>query len=216
MKKVEDKSEGNTPLPQHDGKASRSSGRPDKIPRIGRALRKNRKKSGLSLRTLAELSGVSVGMISSIERDISNPSLKTLTKLRHALDMPLNAFFESHPDVPTFVRRKNDRGQMDLGNLGIYKELLTAGDHKYMQLTIMNVEPQGSSGDQMLRYASEKAGLLLSGKLILTVGDQEALLEAGDSFQFNGQKPHGFKNPGDEVARFLWIIARTAEDQLID
>src|SRR5699024_9884261 len=116
--------------------------------------------------TLAELSGVSVGMISSIERDISNPSLKTLTKLRHALDMPLNAFFESHPDVPTFVRRKNDRGQMDLGNLGIYKELLTAGDHKYMQLTIMNVEPQGSSGDQMLRYASEKAGLLLSGKLI--------------------------------------------------
>src|SRR5690625_3472249 len=93
MKKVEDKSDDNASLPQYDGEAGNSSSRPDKIPRIGRALRKNRKKSGLSLRTLAELSGVSVGMISGIERDISNPSLKTLTKLRHALDMPLNAFF---------------------------------------------------------------------------------------------------------------------------
>jgi len=184
-------------------------------PRIGRALHRIRKDARLSLRQLADLSGVSVGMLSGIERDTANPSLKTLTKLRHALNMPLNAFFEDHTtpvDPPKFVRRLADRGRMDLGRLGILKELLTAGEPKYLQMTIMNVEPGGSSGDQPMSYASEKAGLLFSGELLLRVGQEETLLRAGDSFQFDGQLAHGFRNPGQAVASFLWIIVRLPDD----
>lgn len=184
-------------------------------PRIGRALKRIRKEAGLSLRELADLSGVSVGMLSGIERDTANPSLKTLTKLRHALNQPLNAFFDDPPhvvDAPPFVRRLADRGRLDLGRLGILKELLTAGQPKYLQFTIMNVSPGGSSGDQPLSYASEKAGLLMSGELLLRVGATEALLKAGDSFQFDGQLPHSFRNLGTEIASFLWMIVRLPED----
>jgi transcriptional regulator with XRE-family HTH domain len=184
---------------------------PQKVPRIGQALIRIRRDAGMSLKSLAELSGVSVGMLSGIERDIANPSLKTITKLRHALNLPVSAFFEERADItdsPKFVRRLADRGKLDLGNLGILKELLSAGEPKYLQFTIMNVSPGGSSGDQPLSYASEKAGVLYSGQLLLRVGNNEALLKTGDSFQFNGQLPHSFRNPGSEVASFLWIIVR--------
>ena len=202
----------------HSGPSKPVRARHEAAPRIGRALRRIRKEAGLSLRALADLSGISVGMLSGIERDTANPSLKTLTKLRHALKQPLNSFFEDHPnvvDTPQFVRRFADRGRMDLGKLGILKELLTAGEPKYLQFTIMNVNPGGSSGDQPLSYASEKGGVLFSGELLLRVGNTEACLKAGDSFQFDGQLPHSFRNLGNEVASFLWVILRLPEDNPI-
>jgi len=71
---------------------------------------------------------------------------------------------------------------------------------------ILNIPP-GSGWDRTpLSYAAEKAGLVLEGTLVLCEDESEAVLKAGDSFQFNGMRPHSLQNRSATICRTLWII----------
>lgn len=195
-----------------------SGSRPAQATHVGPTIRRLRVERGLSLAGLARASGVSVGMLSQIERDISNPSLRVLTQIRQALDVPASALFEPPPSglrgEPAFVRRSAHHPKLDLGYCT--KELLTAGAQHNLQLMILHVPPGGSSGSQPVAYPAEKGGLMLEGELLLRVGDQEALLKPGDSFIFNSAIPHAFHNlSSTDQARLLWVIGKFPIDPQI-
>ena len=56
---------------------------------LGEHVRNIRKKRGITLKELAEKTGLSIGYISQIERDLTDPSLSTLRKLSAALDIQI-------------------------------------------------------------------------------------------------------------------------------
>jgi transcriptional regulator with XRE-family HTH domain len=176
--------------------------------RIGATIRNLRTGRNLSLQDLSKLAGVSVGMLSQIERNLANPSLKILTKIQLALGTNAGAFFEDDPRAspePDFVRRKDQRAFCDLGTLT--KELLSSGASQHLEIMLLHIPPNGSSGEQPLTSPSEKGGLVLEGSIFMTVGDKQAKLLEGDSFIFDGQSPHSFHNPGPGSAKVLWIIS---------
>lgn len=181
---------------------------------VGAMIRKLRRAKGLSLQEVATASGVSVGMLSQVERDLANPSLRVLTGIRQALGAEVSDLFpeRSRPaQDPEFVRRASRRPRLELGHLS--KELLSSGGHHNLQFMILHLEPDGSSGDQPLRYPAEKGGMILIGELVLKVGEEEALLREGDSFVFDSAAPHSFRNPGRTVTKVLWIIGAVALDR---
>ncbi|MFT8246640.1 helix-turn-helix domain-containing protein [Roseomonas sp. BN140053] len=175
---------------------------------MGAAIRRLRTDRGLSLQELSRSSGVSVGMLSQIERNLANPSLRLLTKIQLALGARASALFDdpqaAFPD-PGFVRRKDRRVLCDLGTLT--KELLTAEASQNLEMLLLHIPVRGSSGEQPLASPSEKGGLVLQGAVVLTVGGVEAKLSEGDSFVFDGATPHSFRNPGRAAAKVLWIIS---------
>lgn len=183
-------------------------------PRVGQTIKRLRQGHSMSLQDLAARSGVSAGMLSQIERDRANPSLKTLTRLRHALGVPLSALFEDTPysPDPDFVRRASRRPRLDLGPRFVVKELLSSRAAQSLQFMILHIPPQGSSGQHPLSYPAEKAGLVLKGEVLLRVSETEVLLEEGDSFQFDSLQPHGFRNASNQPAAMLWIIGQTMLD----
>src|SRR5688572_1403508 len=63
------------------------------VPRVGLAIKRLRTRQGMSLQDLSRLSGVSVGMLSQVERDLANPSLKVLTKIQAALGAKAGELF---------------------------------------------------------------------------------------------------------------------------
>jgi len=177
------------------------------LPKVGGTIKGLRLAKSMTLQDLALAAGVSVGMLSQIERDRANPSLRVLTQIRHALGAPINALFEDvdeAPRGPSFVRRANQRPRLELGYLS--KELLSPGEPHGLKFMILHVPPQGTSGGAPLSYPSEKGGMILEGQLCLKVKDEEALLNEGDSFLFDSLLPHSFRNPGDRLTRVLWII----------
>jgi len=182
---------------------------------VGAMIRKSRQESRISLQRLADLSGVSVGMLSQVERDLVNPSLRVLTSIRNALGLPASAFFHEIDTPasrdPLFVRRANQRPRMELGYIS--KELLSAGTPHNLQLMILHIPAGSSSGDKPMRYPAEKAGVVLDGEFILTIGDEEAHLKEGDSFVFDSSLPHSFTNPGTTAAKVLWIIGSISVDR---
>lgn len=181
-------------------------------PRVGRVIRRLRQEQKLSLAELALQSGVAVGSLSEIERDIANPSLRTLTRIRMVLGVPLSALFEDAPMIggdPDFIRRATRRPRLDLGPRYVVKELLSSSVAQNMQFMILNIMPGGGSGEDTLQYPAEKGGMVLEGKLALVVDDVKVTVETGDSFQFDSQLPHSFRNETQELARVLWIIGQT-------
>lgn len=182
---------------------------PDTQEAIGARLRALRRERKLSLAELAARAGASVGMISQIERNLSNPSVRMLERLRTALGVPLTTLLESDDPradtVVDIVRRADARPHFSVGPTGLSKELLSPhGDHdlQFMVITI----PPGTQSGEVLLGPGEKAGLVLEGEMTLTVGERHEVLGPGDSFQFKSAIPHAVHNPGAAPTRVLWIM----------
>jgi len=61
--------------------------------RFGKRLRKFRRNKDLTQEKLAELAGISVDVVSLIERGLSSPSFDTIQKLADILEVKFEAFF---------------------------------------------------------------------------------------------------------------------------
>ena len=177
---------------------------------IGARLRALRIEQGLSVNELAMRAGVSAGTVSQVERNKANPSMRILARLRHALSVPLTALLEaddavSDPVAGDFVRKAAERPLFDVGQHGMQKELLSPhGDHDLKMMIILL--PAGAGSEEVLVGVGEKAGLVLEGTVVLNVGDRRAVLETGDSFQFESTVPHSIRNESSKTARILWIM----------
>lgn len=197
-----------TQIPGHALAAKKSTAAgASTAPSVGQKLRRRRHDRNLSLQDLAKAAGVSVGMLSQIERDRANPSLRVLTQIRIALGVSLSELFDDAPPRPAdppFVRRADRRGWLELGYIS--KELLSPVIPNHLQFMILHVPPRGTSGDQPLSYPAEKGGMVLRGELMLKVKHEEVALREGDSFLFNSLDPHSFRNPTDQPTQVLWII----------
>jgi len=179
---------------------------------LGPRLRDLRRAADLSLVQLADMSGVSVGMISQIERNLSNPSVRTLERLREALGIPLTTLLEgdvgypiAHEAPPEFVRRVKDRPHFSVGKGGLQKELLSPHGDYDIKFMLISFPPHTKSVD-ILVGPGEKAGVVLEGGIDLTVAGSTERLRVGDSFQFSSVLSHRVENPGDEPAQVLWIM----------
>ncbi|WP_347557259.1 helix-turn-helix domain-containing protein [Robbsia sp. KACC 23696] len=180
---------------------------------MGPRLRELRQTLGLSLKVLAQRSDVSVGMISQIERGLANPSVRILEQLRVALDVPLTTLLEGESEtaaapesvVPDFVRRADQRPQFTVTAGGLSKELLSPHGQHALQFMIITI-PGGSRSKEILLGAGEKAGMVMDGSIVLTVGGRSETLGPGDSFQFNSELDHSVANTTRRTARILWIM----------
>jgi transcriptional regulator with XRE-family HTH domain len=182
--------------------------------RLGECVRLLRQHMGLSLQELGRRTGLSIGMISQLERGLATPSLRTLRLLSLALQVPISYFFEERrqePSTPYIVRRAQRR-PLRLTPSGVLKEFLSPDAPGKMEIYELTLSPGGSSGSDFVKHRGEKMGYVLAGRLRLWLDHEAHLLDAGDSFRFPGVVPHMFDNPTEEAVRILWITCIATGD----
>lgn len=181
---------------------------PSSLSTLGARIREIRGEQGITLAELSARAQVSVAMLSHLERGQAAPSLKTLDRLRVALDVPLTAFFQSDESEGsrTVVVRADRRARLPLNRHGLMKELLSPPGHSNLELFMLVLEPGGNSGPEPIARNGEKAGYVLEGRFELTVGTERNVLDPGDSFHFDARVPHRFVNLAPATARIIWII----------
>ncbi len=175
---------------------------------MGARVRAMRQTLGLSSAELALQAGLSVGVISQIERGQANPSLRTLERLRLALKVPLMVLLEGPGSAavePAFVRRRHARPRLMVGNMGLGKEILSPPDTDGLRFMVITVPP-GAQSEDVLTGPGQKAGLVLKGQINLMVRDEQVQISEGDSFQFPSDVKHAFVNNTDQPAEVLWIM----------
>jgi len=72
-----------------------------------------------------------------------------------------------------------------------------------MQILHERIEVDADSGVDMLRHESEEGGIVIHGRIELTVGGETQVLEPGDAYYFDSRIPHRFRNIGDDDAEII-------------
>lgn len=179
-------------------------------------LRSLRKSKGMSLTTLSATANLSVGMLSQIERGLSNPSLGSLLRIAGALGVAAVDLFETRADpgagAGPLIQRRDDRPKLAFEQLGLTKEILSPAPAGRLELILVTLQPGGVSSDGPYTHEGEEAGLVLDGALELHVAGKLYRLDAGDSFQFRSSLPHCFRNIHPGATRVLWTIAAQGLD----
>jgi len=176
---------------------------------VARRLRVVRRSKGLSQRELARRTGVGSGTISQIESNSTQPSVAVLKKILDGIPMDLATFFSfelTFEDTPVF--RKSE-----LVNIGTpdVRLLLVAAQRPNRKLQMMHefYEPGADSGRRPLSHEGEECGIILSGRLEVTIGDDVYVLNSGDAYYFTSTHPHRFKNVGDTVCELVSVCTPT-------
>ena len=175
---------------------------------VGTRLRMRRLARRLTLQELAQKSGLSVGLLSQIERGVTTPSLRSLRQISTALEMPLGWLFEPapHPSGDLIVRAA-DRRRMDLGPGAMVKELMSPDTVLDIQIIRIIIQPGGTSGDKPYNNPiGAKCGTVVSGQLGLEVAGKKYTLEPGDSFAFRAENMHRFWCIGDLPVDLIWVV----------
>jgi transcriptional regulator with XRE-family HTH domain len=188
---------------------------------VGRRLRSLRRSRNRSLQDLATATGLSIGLISQIERGLSSPSVKSLVALGEALGVGIVWFFdETAPvdaDETDLVVRSDRRRTLSMGDGEVSKQLLSPDPRRGLQLYLITVEPGGATGPGLYADSGESGGLVLSGQLLLWVEDRQFLLKPGDSFAVPANAQRRFANPGpQQLTKLLWSVARPLNLDVID
>ncbi len=179
--------------------------------RIGRQIRDLRKAKGITLQSLAQQIDRSVGYVSQVERGVSNLPIPLLQQIAEVLGVQITWFFHSEVEQPLHelghVVRKSSRRQLDFAGTGIHEELLSPSLSGDLLMILTTLSPQAQSDQQPRKRQGEEAGYLQSGRLLLTVGQQEFELEAGDSFAIAADENHLLRNPSKtDDAVIVWVI----------
>jgi len=162
----------------------------------------------MTLLDVAREAQCSESMVSKIETARVSPSLTMLSRLAAALDVNVSVFFSDDPgdDIVTRAgaRPRLDTDALRRGDGVTLERLIPYAPGCMLQANIHIVAPGGRS-DGMIAHVGEEIGYLIDGELELEVDGQRFLLGPGDSFHFESDRPHGYRNPGSREARVLWV-----------
>jgi transcriptional regulator with XRE-family HTH domain len=170
---------------------------------VGTHLKAVRQMYGLSQRELAKRAGVTNGLISLIEQNRVSPSVSSLKKVLDGIPMALADFFTldlgGKPQV--FFPRE------ELANIGTEDVALrlVGGRLAKRSMSILHERyaPGADTGEEMLTHAGEEGGVIVKGKIEVTVGGEARVLGVGDAYYFKSSIPHRFRNIGREECEIV-------------
>ena len=173
---------------------------------LGERLRGMRTERRLSLRHLAERSGLTASFISQVERGRASPSIASLSRLAAVLEVSVAQLFEPAPRAGQLVRH-DERRTIRLRGLGEVDEYVTADPAGTLQVAITTFEVGGRSAERPFVHESdEECILVLEGQLEVVVGEDRYLLEVGDAVTYSPQTAHLARNVGSALARAIFVL----------
>jgi len=141
--------------------------------RLGERVLANRKQRGLTLREVSERTGVSIAMLSMLERGRSNPSIGTLHALADAFGVRMSELLHSvePPDLHSIIRRAENQEVIRTA-VGVERRVMMDDPERGYELAENRYEPGTSSSRAPLHHQGFEFGFVLEGQLEVTVGDR--------------------------------------------
>ena len=165
---------------------------------IGLRLMHLRVSKSLSQRKLAKASGVSNATISLIENDRTDPSMGLLKRILESLDVSFAEFFAADSMIDgKYFYAHNELSEISTGPIS-YLQIGNNLSNSQLQILYERYEPGADTGQSMLSHDAEEGGIIIKGRLEVTVGEQVQALSAGDAYRFSSKLPHRFRNTGNE------------------
>ena len=153
---------------------------------IGNKIKQMRTRKGLTLEELASRSELTKGFLSQLERDLTSPSIDSLSDILEALGSNLSEFFREENDEQ-FVFSDDDF-------------FVDAREGCTVNWIVPNTQK-----NQMEPHGGEEFGYVLSGSIVLVCDGKRNAVRKGETFYLHGRSFHKLINEHGSAARVLWI-----------
>ena len=174
---------------------------------LGNRLSLLRKRRNMTLDDLSAKSGVSKSILSQIERNLSNPTVATISRIAEALDEKLSDFFlkieveetssiESSKETPSITSKD---GLCELNILGAGETV------NWLQWYILEMKPKGILNSGSHGPKTFENLTVIDGQIEVICGDTKEKLSKGDTFRFQSNREHTLKNISKQKAQVLMI-----------
>jgi len=179
---------------------------------IGPRVRALREAMDLSLRDLAERSGVSAPMLSQVEREETSPTLAVAGRIAHGLELSLSQLLRLDESGSVTVVRADERRHGGSARAGHTIEVLTAplpGQRAELSRHVLapGTSTGGTDDPPMHEPGSREVALVEHGSVILHIDGDRFELQAGDCVTFDADLSHHFENPTKEEAALLAVVS---------
>jgi transcriptional regulator with XRE-family HTH domain len=179
---------------------------------IGPRVRALREAMGLSLRDLAQRTGVSAPMLSQVERGETSPTLAVAARIAGGLELTLSQLLRlDEADGVTVVRESERRGGGTDTTGHTYEIVTPPLPGQRAEVSCHTLAPHATTGGPgdppMHEPGSRETALVTHGRVRLVVGEANYDLSDGDCVTFDADLPHHFENPDTGEARFLSVVS---------
>lgn len=173
---------------------------------LGRKLKQERLRRGLTLKDIENRVGISATHLSEVERGKSSPTVGVLDKIARALGTRSSLLIELASGPPLSHTRPGERRAVLTTDGAVRTESLSdAFPGAEISLLLKTYTPAPARRLSPRGHEGEEFVYVLSGRLRVLVGEEEHLLETGDSIHFKSIQPHAFENPGEETCVTLLV-----------
>ena len=174
---------------------------------LGNRLSSLRKRKKMTLDDLSAKSGVSKSILSQIERDLSNPTVTTISRISEALGEKLSDFFskieveeensiESSKETPSITSKD---GLCELNILGAGETV------NWLQWYILEMKPKGVLDSGSHGPKTFENLTVIDGQIEVFCGESKEKLSKGDTFRFQSNREHTLRNISKQKAQVLMV-----------
>lgn len=181
----------------------------DVLAAIGQNVRRLRNEKGLTLQALAKRTRLSPSMLSLVERGKAGSSIGTLVVLASALDTEMSDLLGDNGRDDEFVSRSKSQRVVETVD-GVSRRIARNDRKRGIEIAVNEYGPATASSPDPVRHEGFEYGIVLQGRLEVTVQGQKHVLNPGDLISYPSTQPHRIANVGAKRARALWINLRRA------
>ncbi|MCW2759168.1 MAG: puuR 2 [Nocardioidaceae bacterium] len=172
---------------------------------VGARIRALRSRQGLTLQHVADRTGVSVSMLSMLERGVATASVGTLVSVASALGVHMYDLFD-HPDgAETSPVTRLGEQTVARTAAGATRRVAHHDVGAGLEMAVNTYDVGGSSGDAATHHDGREFGVLVSGSLTVEIDGEEHELAPGDVIAYNSTRPHRIRNSGSQDAVAVWV-----------
>jgi XRE family transcriptional regulator, regulator of sulfur utilization len=180
---------------------------------LGRAVLRLRKGYGLSLADLSNRSGVAKSIISQIERNETNPTLTTISRLAHALDVSIESMLQGAKEGPFIEHLRRGTTPIFVSDDGLCRLAVTGWLRTvdWLQWYDFQADPGGILESTAHPRGSVECLSVLQGELEVDVADSLETVCAGETLRYRCDMPHRIRNRTARPAQATMVcILKTA------
>jgi len=174
-----------------------------KLQSIGKILLKLRREGGLSLKNLANETGLSPNYISQVEKGEITPPVSVLLQLSKALEIDSSILLRE--EKSRAVGKSAEEYKKRTENYA-YETLTPEARHKHLKAFKVFIDPKSEHIKVSYQHPGEEFQYVLKGKIEVMVGENKNVIGPGDCLHFDSSIVHKLRNISSEKAELLVVL----------
>ena len=176
------------------------------IRHLGERIRENRKKKMMTIKSLSEYTGLSVGYLSMLEQNKTTPTIDNLARICESLEISIVDILESECEAKTIIRKEElTEASYPDENLVVNIADFRRSNYVYEYITIQPGEPPKK---KEYRHNRDEMCTVISGCLNLIIEGRDYTLHERDSAYIKEGERHCIYNTGEKESVSLWVYHR--------